>query len=137
MAILTIFQPLGHFQTIKLQWELINTGEPCNRLKAFLSVLFNSQLVASVPDLNAPWSIWGPHLPMLLSFGSSNCEWYILKLSKNYRLVVGTSIEIWAITKRFSLFIHLKRLGEYHWLKNVQQTWTKSLFRHANTLRKW
>ena len=54
MAILTIFQPQGHFQTIKLQWELINTGEPCNRLKAFLSVLFNSQLVASVPDLNAP-----------------------------------------------------------------------------------
>ena len=46
---------------------------------------------------------------MLISFGSSHCKWYILKLLKNFKLIVETSIKILATAERFSSLIPSKK----------------------------
>ena len=46
---------------------------------------------------------------MSTSFGSSHYKWYILKLLKNCKLIVETSIEISATAERFSSLIPSKK----------------------------
>ena len=107
-------------------------GGSCSKVNGPFKTFFNSQLVFSVPVLNALWIICRLQDPISISWCCSFSNQHLLRYLTYFQFVFGPSIETWIILLRSAVLtesLNLARISSaFMWLKHLEfqqrgETW--------------